>query len=271
MKDFKGKVAVVTGGASGIGLAVAKALGAKGAKLVLADIEKSALDGAAAALNNAGIETIGVVTNVADRASVEALADATWKRFGACNIVMHNAGVAVFGATQDMTHNDWRWSIDVNLWGPVHGVEAFLPRMLKEGQDGHMVFTASFAGIVPNRALGPYNVTKAGVVALAESLHKDLRGTPIGASVLCPMRVKTNIDNSTRNRPEELGGPAAAHPYEDADSGNLQGRTLTADETAQLVLNGILANRLYLHTHKEARPFFEGRARKIAEAFDAAL
>lgn len=269
--DFQNKVAVITGGASGIGLAVARALGAKGAKLVLADIEKGALDTAAAGLTAEGMDTIGVVTNVADLASVQALADATWARFGTCNIVMHNAGVAVFGPTQDMTHNDWRWSIDVNLWGPVHGVEAFLPRMLKDGVEGHMVLTASFAGIVPNRALGPYNVTKAGVVALAESLHKDLRGTGIGASVLCPMRVRTNIDNSARNRPQELGGPTAASPYADADSGSLEGRTLTVEQTAALVLDGIVNKRLYIHTHKEARPFFEARARRIAEAFDQAL
>lgn len=271
MNDFNGKVAVITGGASGIGLAVARALGAKGAKLVIADVEKFALEKAAAALTAEGFDTLGVVTNVADRASVAALADASWDRFGQVNIVMHNAGIAVFGPTQDMTDADWRWSIDVNLWGPIYGVEAFLPRMLKEGHEGHMVFTASFAGIVPNRALGPYNVTKAGVVALAESLHKDLRGTPIGASVLCPMRVTTNIDNSARNRPAELGGPETAYAYTDADEGALQGRTLTAEATADLVLNGILAKRLYLHTHKEARAFFEARARRIAEAFDAAL
>ena len=114
--DFTNKVAVITGGASGIGLAVARALGAKGAKLVLADIEKGALDKSASALNAEGIETIGVVTNVADKASVDALANATWAKFGGCNIVMHNAGIAVFGPTQDMAHNDWRWTIDVNLW-----------------------------------------------------------------------------------------------------------------------------------------------------------
>jgi short-subunit dehydrogenase len=143
--------------------------------------------------------------------------------------------------------------------------------MLKDGAEGHMVFTASFAGIVPNRNLGPYNVTKAAVVALAESLHKDLRGTGIGASVLCPMRVKTNIDNSSRNRPQDLGGPATANVYADAESGSLEGRTLTVEQTAQLVLDGIAEKRLYLHTHKEARPFWESRASKIAAAFDQAL
>lgn len=271
MDSFANKIAVITGGASGIGYAVAEALGAKGAKLVLADIEPSALDAAKGKLEQRGFEIEAVRTDVSNRDAVQALADRTWDRFGGCNIVFHNAGVAVFGAAQDMTHADWKWSIDVNLWGPVHGVEIFLPRMLKDGQDGHHVFTASFAGIVPNRHLGPYNVTKAAVVALAESLRKDLRGTKLGASVLCPMRVTTNIDQSARNRPQELGGPEAANVYADAESGDLQGRTLTVGPVADLVLDGIRNNRAYIHTHKEARSFFEGRARRIAEAFEDAL
>lgn len=271
MKDFKNKVAVITGGASGIGLAVARALGQQGSKLVIADIEQKAIDAALPSLKDEGFEVEGVRTDVSDRASIVALADRTWQRFGGCNVVMHNAGVAVFGQTQDMTDKDWKWSIDVNLWGPVHGTEVFLPRMLKDGQDGHHVFTASFAGIVPNRALGPYNVTKAAVVALAESLSKDLRGTSIGASVLCPMRVTTNIDNSARNRPEALGGPVERQVYADKDSGNLQGRTLTVEPVAQLVLDAIRENRLYIHTHKEAQAFFDGRAAKISQSFANAL
>ncbi|BCW88760.1 1-deoxy-11-beta-hydroxypentalenate dehydrogenase [Alphaproteobacteria bacterium SO-S41] len=271
MKDFRNKVAVITGGASGIGLAVARALGREGAKLVIADIEQGALDKAVPALIVEGFEAEGVRTDVSDRNAIIALADRTWQRFGGCNVVFHNAGVAVFGPVQTMTDKDWKWSIDVNLWGPVHGTEVFLPRMLKDGQDGHMIFTASFAGIVPNRSLGPYNVTKAAVVALAESLHKDLRSTPLGASVLCPMRVTTAIDNSARNRPESLGGATAAQPYADAESGSLQGRTLSVEPVADLVLDAIRENRLYIHTHKEAKAFFDGRAAKISAAFDNAL
>jgi NAD(P)-dependent dehydrogenase (short-subunit alcohol dehydrogenase family) len=271
MTSFSGKVGVITGGASGIGLAVAEALAREGAKLVLADIEQGALDIAVKALSDTGAEVIGVRTDVADRASVQALADRTWQRFGAAHIVFNNAGVAVFGPTQDMSHEDWLWSINVNLWGPIHGVEAFVPRMVEQGEGGAVLFTASFAGIVPNRELGPYNVTKAGVVALAESLRKDLRGTGIGVSVLCPMRVVTNIDQSARNRPAELGSGSEAATYTDEDRAALQGRTLTTAPVAELVLDAMRRNQLYIHTHKEAQALFRGRAERMQAAFKFAL
>ena len=269
VSDFSGKVAVITGGASGIGLAIAKQLGAAGAKLVIADIETQVLDTAVKGLADAGFEAIGVRTDVSDRAQVKALADAAWDRFGAVHIVINNAGVAVFGPTQSMSHEDWAWSMNVNLWGPIHGVEAFVPRMVEQGQGGALLFTASFAGIVPNRDLGPYNVTKAGVVALAESLRKDLRGTGIGVSVLCPMRVVSNIDHSYRNRPAELG--ASTNTYTDDELAELQGRTLDTDPVAALVVDALRRNQLYIHTHKEAAPLFHGRAARIEAAFDTAL
>jgi short-subunit dehydrogenase len=170
-----------------------------------------------------------------------------------------------------MTAHDWKWTVDVNLWGPIHGVEVFLPRMLAQNEEGHMVFTASFAGLVPNRDLGPYNVTKAAVVALAESVYKDLRGTKIGASVLCPMRVATQIDHSARNRPAELGGTTSNRTYTEEELGGLQGRMLTVEQVAPLVLDAIRENRLYIHTHREALPYVKTRAERIASAFDKAL
>jgi NAD(P)-dependent dehydrogenase (short-subunit alcohol dehydrogenase family) len=269
--DFSGKVAVITGGASGIGLATARALARAGARLVLADIEQVPLDRAVAELTGAGVEVIGVRTDVGERTSVQALADRTWERFGMAHVVMNNAGVAVFGPTQTMTHADWDWSMRVNLWGPIHGAEVFTPRMLAAGEGGHLVFTASFAGIVPNRDLGPYNVTKAGVVALAESLRKDLRGTGVGVSVLCPMRVVSNIDHSYRNRPAGLGGPGIANTYSDEELAALQGRTLDADSVASLVLDAMRHDRLYIHTHKEAAALFSARAARIAAGFEHAL
>jgi NAD(P)-dependent dehydrogenase (short-subunit alcohol dehydrogenase family) len=273
ISDFRGKVAVITGGASGIGLALATALAREGARLVLADIEQAALDTAVKGLTEAGFEAIGVRTDVADRASVQALADRAFGHFGAVHIVANNAGVAVFGPTQDMTHHDWEWSINVNLWGPIHGVEAFVPRMVGQGQGGALLFTASFAGIVPNRHLGPYNVTKAGVVALAESLRKDLRGTGIGVSVLCPMRVTTNIDRSYRNRPAELGGGAAAEAnvYSDEERAALQGRTLEVGPVADLVVQALRRDQAFIHTHSEAKALFRGRAERIEAAFNHAL
>jgi NAD(P)-dependent dehydrogenase (short-subunit alcohol dehydrogenase family) len=271
MQDFRDRVAVITGGASGIGLAVARALGREGAKLVLADIEGRALDRVVSLLEGERVEAIGMVTDVSDRSAMERLADATWKRFGAAHVILHNAGVAVFGPIQEMTAEDWKWTVGVNLWGPIYGVEVFLPRMLAQAEEGHMVFTASFAGLVPNRDLAPYNVTKAAVVALAESVHKDLRGSKIGASVLCPMRVSTNIDQSARNRPAELGGATANRTYTEEERSALQGRTLEVDQVAELVLDAIRRNRLYIHTHREALPYVKGRAERIMNAFDSAL
>ncbi len=269
MDSFAGKVAVITGGASGIGLAVARTLRQEGARLVLADIEAGALDRAVAELGG-GPEVIGVVTDVGDRGSVQALADRADQAFGRTDILLNNAGVATFGPVQSQSYQDWDWSLRVNLWGPIHGVEAFLPGMIARGEGGHIGFTASFAGLVPNRHLGPYNVTKAGVVALAESVRKDVRGTGIGTSVLCPMRVFTNIDASYCNRPDNLGG-AQANTYTDEEFGALQGRTLDADAVAALVLDAIRRNRLYIHTHAEAEALIRNRADRIIAAFDSAL
>ena len=271
MQDFQNKVAVITGGASGIGFATASALAQAGARIVLADIEANALDQAVALLNEQGATATGVVTDVGDRAAVARLADRAWGEHGAVHVLFNNAGVAVFGPTQSMTHNDWLWSVQVNLWGPIHGVECFVQRMLEQKTEGHVLFTASFAGLAPNRALGPYNVTKAAVVALAESLHKDLRGTGIGVSVLCPMRVTTNIDSSFRNRPQELGGQVANRTYTEGERAALSGTTLTAAPVGQLVLDAMRRNDLYIHTHKEAQAFVHRRGERIESTFVHAL
>src|SRR5438093_875567 len=210
MTDVPGRVAVITGGASGIGFATASLLAKQGWRLVLADIEAPRLEDAAQQLGG-GDRAIGVVTDVSDKASVDALADASYDRFGRADVVFNNDGIAVGGPVAEMTHNDWLWTIKVVLWGTIHGVEAFLPRMRAQGQGGHLLFTASFAGLVPNVGLGPYCVAKYGVVALAEVLHRELRDDGIGVSVLCPMRVATNIGASERNRPARYGGAESYH------------------------------------------------------------
>ncbi|WP_439817539.1 SDR family NAD(P)-dependent oxidoreductase [Zavarzinia sp. CC-PAN008] len=271
MDDFKGRVAVITGGASGIGLATAQSLARAGARLVLADIEQGVLDKAVAGLKADGADVIGVRTDVASKESVDALAERAFGHFGAVHVLFNNAGVAVFGPTQDMTHADWKWSIDVNLWGPIHGVEAFVPRMVKQNQGGHVLFTASFAGLVANRELGPYCVTKFGVVALAECLQKDLRDHGIGVSVLCPMRVATNIDHSYRNRPADLGGPTANRTYSDDELAALAGRTLDVADVGDLVVDSIRRNDLFIVTHKEAQGFVKRRFDRIDQAFAHAL
>lgn len=267
MKEFAGKTVVITGGASGIGLAVARALGGRGMRVALADVEAQALDTATASLAEAGIESMGVVTDVRDRAALRALADQVWQRFGAAHLVMHNAGVVVFGPAQELTDADWDWTLQVNLHGAINGVQAFLPRMLEQDEGGHMLFTASFAGLVANRNLAPYNVSKAAVVALAESLAKDLKETDIGVSVLCPMRVQSNIERSARNRPRELGGGGRAA----GATVEQQGRILAVEDVAELVVAAIARDDLYIHTHAEAREFVARRAERVQRGFRYAL
>jgi NAD(P)-dependent dehydrogenase (short-subunit alcohol dehydrogenase family) len=240
--ELSGKVAVITGGASGIGLATGRALAARGTHLVLVDVEEEALVRAAqsiAAPLHVRVETR--VCDVSDYAAMTALADDVVATFGRVHIVFNNAGVAVGGPIAEMKHEDWRWIIDVDLWGPIHGVEAFLPHVRRSGEGGHILFTASFAGLVPNVGLGPYCVAKYGVVALAEVLQKELRGEGIGVSVLCPMRVGTSIGNSERNRASRYGGATGSPQVEDQSEANedLAGRVLAVDDVAAQVVAAI--------------------------------
>ena len=266
MEDLRGKVAVITGGASGIGLATARALAAEGARVVLADIEDGPLAAAATEL-----DALGVRCDVSSLESVQALADAAYERHGAVDIVFNNAGVAVGGPMVDMTHADWDWLVRVNLWGPIHGIEVFVPRMVERGAGGHVLFTASFAGLVPNVGLGPYCVTKYGVVAMAEVLQRELRAAQIGVSVLCPMRVATNIGASERNRSAEFGGPDASPRVEDQteDNPDQAGRVLPVEVVAADVVDAIKRNRLYIVPHAESRAFVQRRFARIEAGFDA--
>ena len=264
MEDLRGKVAVITGGASGIGLATARLLAAEGARLVLGDIEQGPLDTACAELGGLGVR--GDVSALRD---VQALADAAYARHGQVDIVFNNAGVAVGGPMAEMSHADWEWLMRVNLWGPIHGVEVFVPRMIAQKSGGHVLFTASFAGLVPNVGLGAYCVTKYGVVAMAEVLQKELRSEGIGVSVLCPMRVATNIGVSERNRPAELGGPDASPRVQDQseDNPDQAGRVLPVEDVAVDVVDAIKRNRLYIVPHEESRGFVRRRYERIDAAY----
>ena len=270
MEHLSAKVAVITGGASGIGFATARQLASRGVRLVLADIEESALDRAVTELSETGTTVEGVVCDVGDPKAVQHLADTAFEKMGAVHIVFHNAGVAVGGPIAEMKHSDWEWTMRVNLWGPIHGVEAFTQRMIAQGQGGHMLFTASFAGLVPNVGLGPYCVSKYGVVALAEVLRRELRAHDIGVSVLCPMRVATNIGHSERNRPDGLGGPEASPPVLDQgeDNPNLAGRVLDVEDVAAQVVDAIVANRLYILPHEESRTPIRRRFERIDQTFE---
>ena len=271
MHTFEGKGAVVTGGASGIGFATAKQLGARGARIVLADVDGVALETAVAQMRAAGITADGVVCDVSSLESVQALADESFRRLGAVHLVFNNAGIAVGGPIVEMTHQDWRWVIDVDLWGPIHGVEAFLPRMVEQGEGGHVLFTASFAGLVPNVGLGPYCVAKYGVVALAEVLSRELREHGIGVSVLCPMRVATNIGSSERNRSDDYGGSDSASGLlpQGEDNDALAGRVLDVDDVAALTIDAVINERLYVLPHEESRVAIRRRFERIDRTFEA--
>lgn len=268
MDELRGKVGVITGGASGIGLATAKRLAAEGMHVVLADIEDEPLAAAVDELQALGVDAEGVVTDVTSIEAVTALADAAWGRFGHVDFLFNNAGVAVAGPIAEMTHADWKWCIDVDLWGPIHGVEAFLPRMIDQGTGGHITSTASFAGVVPNDDLGVYCVAKYGVVALSEVLSRELRQHRIGVSVLCPMRLATNIDESGRNRQDEYGGPDS-QAYPEVDEEEMAGDMMTAEDAAELVVRGIRENQLYLFTHPESRGFIRRRFERMDRVFEA--
>lgn len=272
METFEGRGAVITGGASGIGFASAEEFTRRGARVVLADIDQSALDSAVERLRAGGAEAHGVVCDVTRLEAVEHLADEAFRLLGEVNLVFNNAGIGHAGPIADVTHGDWRWVIDVDLWGPIHGVEAFLPRLIDQGGDRHIMFTSSFAGMVGNAGLGPYCVAKFGVVALAESLARELKSQGIGVSVLCPMIVETNlITNSERSRSGDYG--ARSEQSEDAVAGLGSVMTPTDDsvrsaDVARLAAEAVLANRLYILPHRASRDSIRRRFERIDRTFD---
>ena len=262
VKELSGRVAVVTGAASGIGRAVAELFARERANVVLADIDQRALAETVQAIRARSGEALGVPTDVTDLGSVQALAEAAFKAFGAVHVLCNNAGVALWGGLETATHRDWQWVLGVNLWGVIHGVEAFVPRMIASKQPGHIVNTASMAGLIASRGLGIYNTSKYAVVGLSETLAKDLRPYDIGVSVLCPMGVSTQIRNSDRNRPSALANdaPSTSEPVE------LIGRTLAPTVVAEMVLAAIRANRLYVITHEEGLEALRRRHERLEHA-----
>ena len=272
MKELQGKVAVITGGASGIGRAVAEAAAEAGMKVVLADIEESALKETDAAMAASGADVLSVVTDVSVGSSVEELRDKALARFGAVHLVHNNAGVAVGGPLWTVSEADWTWVLGVNLWGVIHGIRAFVPVLLDQGE-GHVVNTASLAGLTSPGMLGPYNVTKHSVVTMSETLYRDLDaiGSRVGVSVLCPGFVQTRIAESDRNRPD--WAPAADLPPEvalpDVDLQgvvhNLVAAGIKSTVVAEKVLDAVRNNRFYIITHDDTQAMVETRMRDILE------
>jgi NAD(P)-dependent dehydrogenase (short-subunit alcohol dehydrogenase family) len=266
MEDLRDRVAVVTGGASGIGAALARAFAAAGMRVVLADIDAPAM---ARVADTIGGDTLAVRTDVTRLEDVQALAARTVAHFGAVHVICNNAGVALYGGLDTLTHRDWQWIVNVNLWGVIHGIEVFVPRLIAQGQGGHLVNTASMAGLVPMQGMGAYVTTKYAVVGLSETLQRDLSGYGIGVSVLCPMVVRTNIFNSESSRPAELrnpGAPPAPAEVPAPPEGMAVGGIIEADEVAARVVAAVRANELYVLTHRAQRDILRRRCERLDRA-----
>jgi NAD(P)-dependent dehydrogenase (short-subunit alcohol dehydrogenase family) len=251
VKTFRDRVAVVTGAASGIGLALAARFAAEGMTVVMADIEAAPLAAAADGLRRQGAAVLATRVDISRPDDVERLARETYEAFGAAHVLCNNAGVAVIGAVHEHTLADWQWVVNVNLWGVIHGVRAFLPRMLAGGDEGHIVNTASMAGLTTAPFMSVYDVTKHGVVALSEAMYKEAQvtGSPIGVSVVCPGLIDTNIMRSSRNRPEALAEQGKAGPMAQAFGQGLSDRLARGyppSEVANQVVDGIRGGRFYI-------------------------
>jgi NAD(P)-dependent dehydrogenase (short-subunit alcohol dehydrogenase family) len=273
MRELKGKVAVVTGAASGIGRAMAERFAREGMKLVLADVQEKPRTEARDAIARGGVEALAVVTDVSRREQVDALAARTFEAYGAAHILCNNAGVGCGGVTWEMSAADWEWVFGVNQWSVVHGIRAFVPRMIAQGE-GHVVNTASIAGLLSAPGMGAYCATKHAVVAISECLHLDLavtgNGSKVHVSVLCPAWVKTSIADSERNRP-------ASSPRREGTERSPQEQMLEQlvraavaggippEEVADQVLQAIVEERFWVLTHPKTKKAVERRMRGIVE------
>ncbi len=255
METFKDKVAVVTGAASGIGRATATKLAEQGMKVVLADIEENALTDTVTSLNNMGHEVLGVPTDVSSWDAINHLAETTMKTFGSVNIVHNNAGVVVSGPVEELSLSDWEWVLGVDLWSVIYGVKAFLP-LIRQSGEGHIVNTASTAGLQSTGGIAPYNVAKFGVVALTETLRLELQEeAAISASVLCPGAINTQIVNSKRNRNPDSAkdhqGSDTEKRFEEGAGALLAQQGMDPADVADLVFDAIVKNEFWILTHPE--------------------
>jgi NAD(P)-dependent dehydrogenase (short-subunit alcohol dehydrogenase family) len=270
MKDFRDKVAVITGGASGLGLAMARRFAAEGMKLVLADIEEESLRRVETDFRKAGVPVIGIWTDVSRAQDIERLAEKTLATFGAVHVLCNNAGVAPGGRVWEHTVADWEWVLGVNVWGVIHGVRTFLPIMLRQDVQCHVVNTASVAGMLSVPNMGLYCVSKHAVVTLSECLYHDLveRDAKVSVSLLCPAYVPTGIADSERNRPAMLRNPphtktAEEQAQEDLMRHAVQSGRVSAEQVADKVFEAVRDDRFYVLTHPKIKSSIQTRMEDI--------
>ncbi len=279
MKEFNDKVAVVTGAASGIGRALAERFAAEHMKVVLADVEEETLAKVEAEMKADGANVLAVPTDVSRAGDVEALAQRAFGAFGAVHVLCNNAGVAVGGVSWQQTVKDWEWILGVNLWGVIHGIRAFVPAMLDQDTEGHIVNTASGAGLHTRPWLSMYCATKHAVVALSESLHHELAltGAKLKVSVLCPAVVNTRIGESERNRPAELrdvGASQAGSPQMEVMEQafrQLLATGLSPEQVAEAVFQAVRDESFYIVTHPETKDRVRARMTDIEEGRNPTL
>jgi NAD(P)-dependent dehydrogenase (short-subunit alcohol dehydrogenase family) len=270
MENLRGKVAVVTGGASGIGFALARRLAAEGMALVIADVEAGALAEAAGQLGSEGADVLEVITDVKEPDQVEALADRTVSHFGAVHLVCNNAGVGAGGPVWEIPLEQWEWVMGVNFWGVLNGIRSFVPRLLAGG-GGHMVNTASMAGLVPSPMMTPYSVSKFAVVALSECLQLQLQAAqaPVGVSVLCPGWVNTRLVSSDRNRPADVASLPLSDTARRVRHGmeELLASAMSPEEVADKVVRAIQIDKFYVLSHDDEAwlGLIRGRTNDIVE------
>lgn len=264
METFEGRVAVVTGAASGIGLASATRFAQEGMKVVLADIQQDALDAAVEALQQAGHDVLGVRTDVSQCEQIQRLADTAVNAYGKVNVVHNNAGVVRGGTLEELTLEDWQWVLGVDLWSVIYGVQIFLP-LIKQAGEGHVINTSSSAGLQATPNIGPYNVAKFGVVGLTETLRLELdeADSPISASVLCPGAVQTQICASDRNRQATgfAAGDASATDQAFKDmAGPIVAAGIAPTEVASMIVAAIRNKDFWILTHPQWKTVMQERA-----------
>ena len=278
MKELTGKLAVITGAASGIGLAMAHRFGAAGMKLVLGDVEQEALDEATEELTTSGYEVAAMQLDVSNLDEVMAFEAFARQSFGNVHVLCNNAGVGAGGPVSDLSNLDlWKWTIDIDLWGVIYGCKVFLPRIIEHGEAAHIVNTSSMAGHLSAPMMGPYNIAKYGVVALSETMYKEMQimRTNVGVSVLCPAFVATKIATSDRNLPDDIREahdlPGAPPSRTQKNIEELVAAGIPSSDVAEAVFAGVMEDKFWILTHPEVNDQVTERARQIVGGVNPTL